>query len=319
MRMSPILLGAALAASLATALVSTPAMAQFGSLGSLLNRADDAQRKAKSIEKIGNGLAGVSEPEEIKLGGDLAGMILGAAPLVQDQAEQRYVNRLGTWLALHSERPNLPWKFGIIDNGGYNAFSMPGGYVLITRGLFERMRNESELAGVLAHEIGHVVRKHQLQVLNASMRNEALGELKGYFSVPGGALANEFTAKLLAAGKDLYTKGLDKEDEFEADRMGVVIAARAGYSPYGLVGVIQTLSAKQDDADYALENRTHPLPVERLDQLNGAMGTRFDAITNTVDDLPAFEALRTPPPPPPPPPVAPAPAPKPAAKKPARR
>ena len=275
------------------AVAATPAQAQFGGLGSIIDRAQSAQ-------KIGEGLRKIGEAEEIKIGGDLAGMLLGAAPLVNNPAQQRYVNALGKWLALHSERPNLPWKFCIIDSDDFNAFSTPGGYVLITRGLFERMRSESELAGVLAHEIGHVERKHHLEALQKSLRDQSLTEMRRYFSVStGNAIGDRFTNAMLSAAKDLYIKGLGADDEYEADRIGVVIAARSGYSPFGLVGVLQTLSATTDDAAYGLHTRTHPLPLDRILRLDAAMGAKFDAMPGLVDDTAAFEALRRPPPPPP--------------------
>lgn len=273
---------------LIAALSSTSASAQFGAIGSIVN-------KARSAQKIGEGLRNINEQEEIKIGGDLAGMLLGAAPLHNDPAKQRYVNSLGSWLAQHSERPGLPWKFGIVDSGDFNAFSTPGGYVLITRGLFDRMRNESELAGVLAHEIAHVVRKHHLQALQKSLREQSLSEMRNYFSVStGNGLADQFASALLSAGKDLYIRGLDREDEYEADRMGVVIAARSGFSPYGLVGVLQTLTATTDQQGYGLHNRTHPLPLDRLVRLDAAMGTRFDSMAGLADDAVSFVALRKP-------------------------
>ena len=273
----------------ATALISAPAAAQFGTLNSIIG-------KAQSAQKIGEGLRKISEPEEIKIGGDLAAMLLGAAPLIANPAQQHYLNTLGRWLALHSERPGLPWKFGIIDSDDFNAFSAPGGYVLITRGLFERMRSESELVGVLAHEIGHVARKHHLAALQKSLRNQSLGEMRSYFSIStGSSIGDRFSAALLSAGKDLYARGLDKEDEYEADRVGVVIAARAGYSPWGLAGVLQTLTATTDESKYGLHNRTHPLPLDRLVRLDAAMGKRFDSLPGLVDDLPGFAALRQPP------------------------
>ena len=271
------------------ALASASASAQFGPLNSIVS-------KARSAQKIGEGLRSINEQEEIKIGGDLAGMLLGAAPLLDDPAKQRYLNTLGGWLALHSERPGLPWKFGIIDSDDFNAFSTPGGYVLITRGLFDQMRNESELAGVLAHEIAHVVRKHHLRALQKGLRDQSLSEMRSYFSVTtGSGLADRFAGAMLSAGKDMYILGLDREDEYEADRMGVVIASRSGFSPYGLVGVLQTLTATTDEKGYGLHNRTHPLPLDRLARLDAAMGTRFDAMPGLVDDVPSFDALRNPP------------------------
>lgn len=280
----------------ASALAAVPADAQFGVLNDLVN-------KAQSAQKIGEGLRKINEQEEIKIGGDLAGMLLGAAPLIDDPAKQAYVNRLGRWLALHSERPGLPWKFGIIDNDDFNAFSTPGGYVLVTRGLFDRMRSEAELAGVLAHEVAHVERKHHLEALQRSLRDQSLSEMRRYFTVStGNSVADQFSTALLDAGKDLYIKGLDPNAEYEADRIGVVVAARSGYSAYGLGGVLQTLTATTDERAYGMHSRTHPLPLERLLRLDAAMGTKFEAMPGLVEDSPGFLALRRPPSAPPAPP-----------------
>ena len=106
-----------------------------------------------------------SKAEEIALGREITGSLLGAAPLVKDEALQKYVNQVGRWVANQSERADLPWKFGVIDSADLNAFAAPGGYVLLTKGLYLKMQSEAQLAGVLGHEIAHVVKKHQLKVL----------------------------------------------------------------------------------------------------------------------------------------------------------
>ena len=268
-----------------------PAQAQFG-LGNMV-------KSVKTAKKVGDSMREIGPEEEIRIGGDLAGMILGAAPLVDNEAEQHYVNRVGMWLAQHTSRADLPWHFGIVDTDDVNAFSTPGGYVLITRGLFDRFRNESELAGVLAHEIAHVVQKHHLHALQNELRTSALAEAGSSVAASQGGIAGFVSGQVIKAGKTLYTRGLDKGDEYEADRMGVVIAARSGYSPYGLVGVLQTLSAEQADKGLALMMKTHPNPTDRMERLDKAMGTRLDALTPEADDLPSFVALRAPPPPPP--------------------
>jgi len=276
------------AAALVTAGL-TPAQAQFGGLGGL----GGVLKGAKTAKKVDDSMRVIGQPEEIKIGGDLAGMILGAAPLVDNPAEQHYVNRVGTWLAMHTERADLPWRFGIIDTASVNAFSAPGGYILITRGLFERLRNESELAGVLAHEIAHVVQKHHLHALQNELRTSAMADVGSSVAASQGGVAGFAAGQILQAGKTIYIRGLDKNDEYEADRMGVVIATRAGYSPYGLVGVLQTLSAEQEDKGLALMMKTHPNPSDRIARLDSAMGTRLDGIDPLADDLPSFAALRS--------------------------
>jgi predicted Zn-dependent protease len=267
-------------------LAAVPVQAQFPNIGGLIKGAQNAKSLSDSFRKI-------SEPEEIKIGGDLAGIILGVAPLVKDGAQQRYLNRLGRWLALHSDRPDLPWKFGIVETSDVNGFSMPGGYVLITRGMFEKMRSESELAGVIAHEIAHVVHKDHLAALQTSLRNSAVTGFSEYATGSAG-LGSLVKAAIINAGKDMLTRGLNKDDEFDADRMGVVIAARAGFSPFGLVGVLQTLSAAADEKGFALMTKTHPQPVERIDRLDRVMGTQMDSLAVADTAIPDFNAAAIP-------------------------
>jgi len=275
-------IGRLLRVALAGCAIAVPAAttAQLPGIGGLIKGAKNAKNLGDSFRKI-------SEPEEIKIGADLAGIILGVAPLLKYPAKQRYINNLGRWLALHSDRPDLPWKFGIVDTNDVNAFSMPGGYVLVTRGMFELMRSESELAGVLAHEIAHVVRKDHIGALQAALRNSAMTGFSDYVSV-GGQAGSLVKTAVVNAGKDIFTRGLNKNDEFDADRMAVVIAARSGFSPFGMVGVLQTLSASPDEKGFALLYKTHPLPVERIERLDRAMGTKMDALALADVALPNF-------------------------------
>lgn len=282
----------AIAIALSAALIAAPAQAQFRlpGLGNVV-------QGAKTAKSVGDAFQGFPEAKEVELGRNLASIILGVAPLVNNAAEQRYVSRMGMWLAQHSERPNLPWRFAIVESSDFNAFSTPGGIVLINRGLFERMRTESELAGVLSHEIGHVVAKHHLKALRKQLGETAITNLSQYGPSGPGGIAGTMTSALLNSGKELFVRGLDKDDEYEADRMAVVIAARSGYSPYGFVGALQTLAAIPQDQRTELIFRTHPRPEDRLARLDAAMGTQLDGVAGLVDDLPSFVALRNPPPP----------------------
>ena len=101
--------------------------------------------------------------EEIAAGRQVAASLLAVVPTLNDPQLQRYVNQLGRWLASHSERPDLPWHFAVIDSPDLNAFAIPGGYILITRGLYQSLSDPAELAGVLSHEIAHVVARHHLK------------------------------------------------------------------------------------------------------------------------------------------------------------
>lgn len=213
-----------------------------------------------------------SVDDEVQIGRQVAGNLLGASPLVKDAKLQHYVNQVGRWVALQSERPNLPWQFGVIDSEDVNAFAAPGGYVFITKGLYKKLNNEAELAGVLGHEIAHVVRKHQLKILQQSqligLGADALGrEVKGQDTIQN----------LIGNGAEIMSRRLDKNAEFEADRMGMVLAARAGYDAYGLPTVLEEIGhISPGDSSVALLFKTHPAPDVRFNMLSDAVGSRLD-------------------------------------------
>ncbi len=262
-----------IAASLA--LVSTLAVAQLPF--KLPNF--DAADKVKSPDfgsMLGNLAKAVREPteqEEIALGQEFAATLLGAKPLLANPGMQRYVNTLGRWLAAQTERPDLPWTFAVLDDAGYNAFATPGGYIFITRGLLEHMRSEAELVGVLAHEIGHVLKKHHLHAVKSSGWTGLAGDL-----VNAKIGSNPKLTRLVKdAVLKVFVSGLDQSDEFEADHLGVVIAARAGYDPFGLPAVLQDLQGQSSqDSHFSLMFKTHPAPAARIDRLEQLMQTRFD-------------------------------------------
>ena len=253
-------------------LLAAPAQAQFKLPDLNINKLlDTAKGVVKATHEI-------NEPEEIAIGHDVAARLLGAAPLMNDLRVQRYVNNVGRWLASQSERPNLPWRFGVMEAPQINAFAVPGGTIFITRGLLEKMNSEAELAGVLSHEIVHVVRKHHLKAIQKG----ALTQLSA--DAAGAALNNvnaQARSKLIAFGTEMYSRGLDKGDEFEADRLGVVIAARGGYDAYGLPAVLQTLQGMNaKDSAVALMFKTHPAPGERLDTLAAKMQPLLDSYSS---------------------------------------
>jgi predicted Zn-dependent protease len=230
-----------------------------------------------------------SEADELRIGQQIAGNLLGAAPLVRDDGLQRYVNQVGRWVALQSERPDLPWRFGVVESDDLNAFAAPGGYIFVTKGLYKKLDNEAELAGVLGHEIGHVLRKHHLKLLQKSQAIAALG------SFFGGKAKNEheIVQNLIGNGAEIVARGLDKDAEFEADRIGLVLGARAGYDAYALPAVLAEIGhVAKNDKSVSLLFKTHPLPEDRLGQLSEAVGDRLDGLAEGQTGVNRFYRLR---------------------------
>jgi len=236
----------------------------------------DLGRIFGTVKNIGQAATDINEEQEANIGREYASLLVGAAPLVDRPDVQRYVNRVGRWLSLHSERPKLDWKFGVLDSGNINAFATPGGYVFVTRGLLARLHSEAELAGVLAHEIAHVVKKHHLSAIRKSAGLQAGANILAEYQSNRGR-SSQASERMVSGAKEVMLRGLDKSDEFEADRMGVVIATRSGYDPFGLPAVLQTLqSMNPQDSGLALMFSTHPAPGARLDELERVMATRLD-------------------------------------------
>jgi len=225
-------------------------------------------------QKLATAAADVPEDREIEIGRGMAASLLGATPLVSDDGVQRYVNRIGMWLAAQTERPNLPWHFGVLDTETVNAFAAPGGYVFVTRGLLRIAGGESDLAGVLSHEIGHVLRRHHLEAIRKQAMQGLALDLVGE-AVSRSAHFN--AAPFIQAGMQIYARGLDRDDEFEADGIGVVLAARGGYEPYGLPRVLLAINqTRPGAADLALLNATHPPTMDRLSRLDKLMTGKFE-------------------------------------------
>ena len=284
----------AAAVALAATLTAAPAFAQFGNLlknlplpgggggGASINLGPaggntGGANSGDLVQMLSESVNNIDEAKEIEIGRQLAAVLLGTKALHPDMALQRYVNSLGRWISLQSTRPQLPWTFGVLNDDGYNAFAAPGGYVFVTKGLVDRV-DEAELAGILAHEIIHVTNKHHLAALRSKARAGLATSLIGsqMRNNVGGAIAQQF----LSLGKEVYSKGLDQGDEFDADRNGVALAARAGFDPYGLPSALQQLrTATPDNQLFTLTLATHPPAQQRLEQLEQAMGTRLDALS----------------------------------------
>lgn len=260
------------------------------------------QNLSKTIEKImpeggqKQALKGALEAtrewapeEEHQLGQDMSAMLLGASALVNNDEAQHYLNQVGMWIALQTDQPQLPWRFGIIDTPNINAFAAPGGYIFITRGLFLRLHNEAELAGVLGHEISHVLKHHHTQ----AMKKRGAGDV--VFGLLKARSEKSQQADMTAINnltRNLYSSGLDKNDEYEADRMGVVLAYRAGYSAFGLPAVLQMYAASPQDASLELLFATHPAPNNRLGELDKLMTGRFDNLNAGLSNTTRFGKIQ---------------------------
>ena len=238
----------------------------LGSLGvNVGSTLDDA---AKVAPKSEDELAA----EELALGPEITGRILGARPLWNDPAAQRRVNLVGRWVASQSSRPDLPWTFGVIDAPEVNAFAAPGGYILITRGLYELLATDSELAAALAHEISHCVQRDHYNVIHKqemvdTAKERALSQVTTGNDTTAGRYARRYAEEHGAA---IMLTSLDRDAEYRADVGAEVYLARAGMNPLALYSLLQKLTALgSESASLAQLYKTHPpldARVDRIDQ-----------------------------------------------------
>ncbi len=246
-------------------------------MGSLVDSGLSVAKDVGDSQKV------MSDAEEVELGENVMAGVLGAAPLYNSDRIQRYVNQVGRWVASHSERPTLPWRFAVLDSRLPNAGAAPGGQIYITTGLLFRMRSEAELAGALAHEIAHVVQRHHVKAYQKQKLGSAgVTALGAVVDSRGGSSAGSALGKtVLKLGisevRKMILLSLDRGEEEQADRMGMVLTARAGYDPYGLPNVLQLLQELQkDEGGASLLYATHPTPADRIASLDALMGKEME-------------------------------------------
>jgi predicted Zn-dependent protease len=212
----------------------------------------------------------MSEAQEIQLGKEMDGQVRQEMGVYEDAALQRYVQDVGLKLARASDRPNLPWTFAVVDSPAVNAFALPGGYIYLTRGIMPFLDNEAQLAGVLGHEIGHVTARHAAQQYTKTTTAGLGLTLLSIFvpeSRPFGGLAE--------SGLGLLFLKHGRDDERQADRLGVDYTARTGWDPAGVAGMLNTL-ARLDEADGSRKGvpnwlMTHPAPEERYTEVQASI------------------------------------------------
>jgi predicted Zn-dependent protease len=235
----------------------------------------------------------MSEEQELAIGQQQDLQIRKEMGVYNNRELQQYVTTIGMKLAQISERPNLPWHFTVVDVPAINAFALPGGYIYITRGIMPFLQDEAQLAGVLGHEIGHVNARHAAEQYSRATGAQ-VGLILGSIFVPGGATATQ----LGASGLGLWFLKYSRDDEAQADELGVRYAARGGWDPDGIPQMLTTLGRIQETNDNkGVPNwlATHPAAEDRVQRVQAAVrqaeigATRFttdpDGYLRRVDGI----------------------------------
>jgi predicted Zn-dependent protease len=253
----------------AAVLIAAPAHAQLGGLINKAQKANDAKSKYDDLN--------ITDQEERQLGEQVSRNLTDKYGVYQDRDVAKYVSLLGGVLGQQSSRPELNWTFIVLDTDAVNAFAAPGGLIHVTRGLLGLSSNESELAGILGHEITHVTTKHTVRAIQKSK-----GISMGSDQAGGGSLKSALVAKMAERAYHLILDGeFSREDENEADKVGVQLANKIGYAPGGLVDVLKKLDARNTGRDernglFA----SHPAIADRIGKLEKIIAT--EKLTSTA-------------------------------------
>jgi len=280
---------------------AAPAYAQFGSLNDRLKQAQEA--KDKLDKKVGD--IRISDADERKLGEDVSAKLRQAFGVYQDQDVTKYVSLVGKVLTQGSSRPYLDWQFIVLDTDGVNAFASPGGLIHVTRGLLGLIRTESELAGVLGHEITHVTAKHTARAIQKNKLVSLTAQEVGGSAGLSDAVISQLAG---AAYKTIISNAFDRDDEIEADRVGIGLANKAGYSPHGLSQVLTRLQERNKDQDQPNGLfASHPLVKDRVASIAAAItqgqlaasatvaaryGKHITFTAKPIADIPVIEGTR---------------------------
>ncbi len=206
----------------------------------------------------------VSQEEELAVGAETARQVQEQLPIVNDPYIHAYVNELGDSIARRTSRADIDWHFHVVNSHQVNAFALPGGYIYVNRGLIEATNRVDELAGVLGHEIGHVIQRHSVQQMQDRQKIGVVAQLACTLtniceSGLGQAAINIGGTAIMSR----YSRG----DEFAADSEAVENVLRVGIDPGGIPSLFETLMEARQATPGTVEGwfATHPLEEDRID------------------------------------------------------
>jgi len=233
-----------------------------------------------------NELMLVGEGQEIQMGAQADSEVIATIGLYPDPALQSYVAELGKKLAATSERPTLPWTFRVVDDPTVNAFAIPGGHIYVTRGILAHMTNEAELATVMGHEVGHVTARHTAHEMSKQ-------ELAGLGLAVGSIASSQIAqyAGLASQALQIMFLKFSRDDENQADALGVRYSSRANYDARQMVSVMQMLDNLEAQSGGKLPEwlATHPNPGNRIEHINSELSHAQTDFSNAIVNRDSYQ------------------------------
>lgn len=235
----------------------------------------------------------VSQDQEVALGDQARTEVEQQLPMVHDQLVEAYVTALGSSIAAKTSRADLKWRFEVVDASDLNAFALPGGFIYVNRGLIQKMRTMDELAGVLGHEIGHVVQRHSAKQMEKRTKT-SVGV--GIVCTVSGWCNDAVTQTAINVAGSAYFAKHSRLDEQQADSEAVVNVVRAGIDPAGIPSLFELLLAERRARPSTVESwfASHPLEESRVERTRLLIADIPQAErSRLVKDAPGFQQVKT--------------------------
>lgn len=233
----------------------------------------DLGKVAKGVTQIRKGFEEISESEEYYIGRAVAAQVLTRYKALNDPGLNAYAQKVAQAVALASDRPSTfkGYHVQVLDSNEVNAFAAPGGFIFVTRGLLKLVKSEDELAGVLAHEVAHVAKKHGLKTIQTSRLTSAFTLLgseaaKNYTPQQVTQLTSAFEGVVDDVVNKMVVNGYSRDKEYEADKFGAQYAKNANYDP-GALKTFLARMAKAEGGNTGGMFKTHPAPEKREAEL----------------------------------------------------
>lgn len=232
----------------------------------------------------------ISIEEEWQLGQQLSQDVARQVRFNNDPVVNGYVQAMGQKIVAQSPAPfnQLPWQFHVVEDSAINAFAIPGGHIYVNTGLIANSDNAAELAGVMAHEISHVVARHSTEQIS---RQYGLSVLAGLVLGQDPGVLSQIAAQIVAGGA---LARFSREAEREADELGIHAMYRAGYDPRGMASMFRALMEHAQRSPGRVEQffATHPTTEDRVRDAE-RRASELQLTANLVTDEPQFQQVRS--------------------------